>query len=589
MGFSRFPTKILQPVLILLAIVAAGSIVAPESRAATLTAESGKGGLGTIKGIVRDEGGSPIADATVAIFRVGTAKLLKQVKSAVDGSFLAKILPGTYTVLAVAQGFNPATVSEVQVNQSAQLSYGFKLERAGSGNTLAEKKVDRNSSKWRIRAAQAQRSIYQTAAGNIPIDENAAAKNESVEVSETAPSDGESGTRLKGQTVVESFAASSDEGAYVGFNFATLVPIGEKAEIVFAGQTGAGRNVPQRFETSVKFRPNANHQVRINGSIGRLGTVKTGGRDKALGQVSFQALDEWRTRGGVILVFGLDYSRFMGAGSDSSISPRLGLQFDVNSKTRFRTAYTTQTEERSWSRAIELEDAEVIFHEPVAIEDLVVEEGKPRMNKSRRFEFGVERILDNNSSIEGNVFFDATPGKGVGLMNLPFNALGGGDDFNDFIVNQQGKAQGFRVVYSRRLNGIFSTSAGYSFGSGQKLSEGALTNPADAFENDLFQSVFGQVTADLKTGTHVKTIFRLSPQATVFAIDPFQGRLAIYDPGLSVMITQSLPNLGLPFRAEAVLDARNLFDFQSGVSGEDGSLRINGQQRALRGGILVRF
>ena len=40
------------------------------------------------------------------------------------------------------------------------------------------------------------------------------------------------------------------------------------------------------------------------------------------------------------------------------------------------------------------------------------------------------------------------------------------------------------------------------------------------------------------------------------------------------MITQSLPTLGLPFRAEAIVDARNLFDFQTGVAGEDGSLRI---------------
>ena len=55
------------------------------------------------------------------------------------------------------------------------------------------------------------------------------------------------------------------------------------------------------------------------------------------------------------------------------------------------------------------------------------------------------------------------------------------------------------------------------------------------------------------------------------------------------MVTQSLPNLGLPFRAKAMLDARNLFDYQVGVSGEEGSLRLNSQKRVLRGGILVRF
>ncbi|MGE3466857.1 MAG: hypothetical protein AB7J13_07970, partial [Pyrinomonadaceae bacterium] len=60
-------------------------------------------------------------------------------------------------------------------------------------------------------------------------------------------------------------------------------------------------------------------------------------------------------------------------------------------------------------------------------------------------------------------------------------------------------------------------------------------------------------------------------------------------PGMSVYITQSLPNLGLPFRAQAMVDARNIFDVQSGLFGEEGSLRINTQGRVLRGGILVRF
>src|SRR5688500_17380815 len=74
--------------------------------------------LGVIKGIVRDHGGSPIADASVVIFRAGTSTLLKQVSSGKDRSFVAKILPGTYTVLAVAHGFNPVTLFSVQISPS---------------------------------------------------------------------------------------------------------------------------------------------------------------------------------------------------------------------------------------------------------------------------------------------------------------------------------------------------------------------------------------------------------------------------------------------------------------------------------------
>ena len=577
MGFSRL-RKIGDLLILVMAMVSAG--YAATTTSVTITRESAAN-LGTIKGIVRDDGGNPIADATVAIFKA--SKVLKQVRSAADGSFIAKILPGTYTIFAVAQGFNPVTLADVEINGAAQLVYGFKLERAGSGNTLPEKRLDRNNPKWVIRSAQTSRSIYQNTEGDLPATGGTVTIEETTEVA-----DADEKGRRTSQSVAETYFAGSDRGSYAGVNFATLLPVSEDAEIVLAGQTGIGKNAPQRFEFQAKFRPVEDHQVRLNTSIGSLGSFVSGGEEKGVGQVSFQALDEWRVREGVIVVFGVDYARFVGGGDDFSISPRLGLQFDLDAKTRFRSAYTTHTEERTWSKALELEDSQVIFRDPASIEDFVVEAGKPLLNKSNRLEFGVERVLDNNSSIEANAFFDTTLGRGVGLTSLPFNSPAG-QEFTNFVGNQQGNARGFRIVYSRRLNGRFSTAAGYSFGNGQKLSDEAPSDPAELFQNDIFQSFFGQFEADLKTGTNVKTVFRLSPQATVFAIDPFLGRLAIYDPSLSVMVTQSLPNLGLPFHAEAVVDARNLFDFQTGVVGDEGGLRLNSHRRAVRGSILVRF
>jgi hypothetical protein len=547
--------------------------------------------LGVVKGTVRDESGNPIANAYVSFFKVGTTELLKQTRSTANGNFLAKVLPGTYTVLAVAQGYNPVTYRSVEINRSAELNYKFNLERAGSGNTLPEKRNDRNSSKWRIRAAQIRSSIYQNQEGDAPIDESVVdAMVASLETqTEEAPEETEREEKRTrpGQTVIETFAASTKTETFAGANFATLLPVTENTQIVLAGQTAASANAPQRFEAKIISRLSDEHRVRINTSLAKLGRVEIENQERSLGQFSVQALDEWRVKDNVVLVFGFDYSRFLGAGSDFSLTPRVGLQFDVNSRTRARASYTTQTEEKSWSQAIELEGTQVLFREPFAVQDFVVENDKPQLNKSTRFEFGVERILDNSSSVEANVFFDFTSGRGVGLINMPIGFLG--NEADKFVANQQGKAQGLRVVYSRRFNGIFSTSAGYSFGNGQKVSEQAITNPANVFENDYFQTVFGQVDADLRTGTHVKTVFRLSPQATVFAIDPFQGRMTIYDPGLSVVVTQSLPTLGLPIRAEAILDGRNLLDFQTGINGEDGSLKLTSQRRMFRGGIMVRF
>lgn len=576
MGFSAIRKSLVRSVIFVIGAVSLIGLLSGDSHAEVVVERATN--LGVIRGVVRDDGGSPIADATVAIFRAGTVRLLKQVRSANDGSFLAKILPGTYSVLAVAQGFNPVTLASVEVNKADDLVYGFKLERAGSGKTLPENRPDRYNSKYRIRAAQSQRSIYQNTEGKSPINENTA------EDDSASASDDQKGSASRGQTVVETYFAGSDKGAFQGVNFATFLPKTGRAEVIVAGQTGLGKMAPQRLETAVKFRANDKHQLRLNTSIGSLGTI----RDDQLGQFSIQGLDEWNVREGVIVVFGVDYSKFVGAGSDYSFAPRLGLQLDVDAKTKFRAAYTTKTEEKTWADAIELEGTSVSFAEPIAVDDLFVEQGKPQMNKSRRIEFGIERVLDNNSSIEANAFFDTTLGRGVGLTSIPFDALSG-DNFSEFVSNQTGKSQGVRVVYSRRINGNFSTAAGYAFGRGQKISDEAISNPANLFQDDFFQSFFGQFEADLKTGTSVKTIFRLSPQATVFAIDPFQGRLAIYDPSLSVLVTQSLPNLGLPFHAEAIVDARNLFGFQTGVTGEAGSLRINSQGRMLRGGVLVRF
>ena len=566
------------PIALLTAMIAF-FVLANEAHA-EVAVNKGGGRLGVIKGVVRDNAGKPISKATVAIFRVGTAKLLKQVTASRSGRFLAKIIPGTYTILAVAQGFNPVTLKKVKVNRSSELVYGFKLERSGFGKTLPEKRPDRNSSKYRIRG-RTQRSIYQNQQGKSPI------KEENVEAA-IGIADEEKRGKRKGQTVVETFAAKTKDGNYTAVNFATLKPIGENAEIVFVGQIGTSKAAPKRFETSFSFRPNDNHKIRLNGSIAKLGKIKLKNGRELLSQISFQALDQWKVREGVIVVLGLDYSRFLGAGRDSLVSPRIGLQYDIDRKTRVRSAFTTRAESRTWQKAIELEGSQVLFREPVAVQDIAIENDKPRMNKNRRLEFGIERILDSRSSIEANVFFDAVTGRGVGISNLPFDTLGA-NGFQGFVANQHGKSQGVRAVYSRRMNKIFTFSAGYAFGNGQKLSDQALVNPAGAFENSFFQTFYSELTADLKTGTSVRTILRLSPDATVFAIDPFQGRLAIYDPGLSVMVTQSLPSWGLPIDAEAILDARNLFDQRNGIGNEIGMLQLTSQKRLFRGGILVRF
>jgi hypothetical protein len=146
-----------------------------------------------------------------------------------------------------------------------------------------------------------------------------------------------------------------------------------------------------------------------------------------------------------------------------------------------------------------------------------------------------------------------------------------------------------RLVYTRRLSRMWTASAGYSFGRGQRLSAGDISQPTDIFESGFFQTAAFQLGADFRTGTNVRTVLRFSPNATVFAIDPFAGRLAVYDPSLSIQVTQELPSFGLPLRAEAVIDARNLLDVQP--SSENGEIltQLTTGRRSVRGGISLRF
>jgi len=229
MGFTISNSRIISPFLSVLAFACAAFAAAPVPNARIVIEQ--KGTLGVIRGVVRDEGGGPISDATVAIFRAGTSRLLKQVSSGTDGSFVAKIIPGTYTVLAVAQGFNPITLFGIEVARSADLTYGFKLERSGNGNTLPEHRLDRNSSKWRIRAAQSQRSIYQNRDGADPL-------NKAVVEDETAEAEPETGNNGKGQSVVETYFASAKDGNYAGVNIATFQPVSSKTDCRWSSKRG---------------------------------------------------------------------------------------------------------------------------------------------------------------------------------------------------------------------------------------------------------------------------------------------------------------------------------------------------------------
>src|SRR5215217_6665544 len=555
--------------------------------------------LATISGTVRDNRGNPPAGALVPLMRE-RFKTVKEARTDKRGNFITKVLPGRYGIKAIANGFTEVVFTEVDVKAQEELVYKFNLEPVGSGRTLPEQRPDRDNVKWILRSAQTKRSILQANEGEDAtvraVTEAEAAQTAEASQMETAPelpTETNSDSKIRPHGVLENYFASNAYGAsYMGFNFAVATPLSEHVELIFAGQTGTG-DAPGRFEATSRVRVNDRHRVGVTASGVRFATPvwtnKSHDQADLYGQVSMRAVDEWIVRDGIVIVMGIDYSRFIGAGGAHAFSPRFGIQYDANARTRVKAAFASGGDEDGIQSVATFEDEQVIFRSqaarPVAFID-----GQAVLERSHRLEFGVERVLDNSSSVEATAFFDTTSGRGIGLLSGPASAFSGrsGEIFSD-VANQQGSSRGIRVVYTKRLNRVWTASAGYSFGRGQQLSAAGFSTPAELFESGYFQTGALQLDAGFSTGTQVRTVLRFSPEATVFAIDPFAGRLGVYDPSLSIQVTQDLPSFGLPVRAEAILDARNLLDAQT--SSENGEVLtfFGNTRRSVRGGISVRF
>jgi carboxypeptidase family protein len=556
--------------------------------------------LATITGTVRDHKGNPLAGALVSLLREG-AKHVKEARTDEKGNFVAKVLPGRYGIRAIATGFSEVVFSSVEVKASQELVYKFNLEPVGYGNTLPERRRDRDDVKWVLRSAQSRRSIFQIDEGDSTVvavneAEAAAAQAGDASTMETAPvaSAETSDSKIRPRGVVETYFVSNSYGpSYPGVNFALATPVSENVELIFSGQTGLG-DAPERVEATTRIRVGDRHRIGVTAAGLRFDapvwTKVLNEQDALRGQVSLRAVDEWIVRDGIVIVMGLDYSRFVGAGGAHAFTPRFGVQYDVNARTRVKAAFASAEDEDGIQSVATFEDEQVVFRgnafHPVAFID-----GQAVLERSHRLEFGIERVLDNNSNVEATAFFDTTSGRGVGLLSLPATAFSGtpsGDQFLH-VADQQGSSRGMRVVYTRRLNRVWTASAGYAFGRGQRLAASGFSTPAELFENGLFQTAALQLGAGFDSGTQVRTVLRFSPEATVFAIDPFAGRLGVYDPSLSIQVTQELPSFGLPVRAEAILDARNLLDAQANSENGDVLTFVGTNRRSVRGGISVRF
>lgn len=490
--------------------------------------------LAVIKGSVQDELGKPIVGAAISIFSAANSKLIKQIQTSSDGTFLTKVFPGAYTILAVANGFSSKIV-EAKISKSSEILYNFKLERIGSGKTLIEKRNEKNNPKYVIRAATLTRSIYQNLEGE-----------ESEFLEEKLEDDLNSNQRI----LVEFFNQAGSKSVH----FATLKPIDQKTTLLLLGQTNDG--LSHRVQLSISHKLNDKNLLKIASSITKLEFENIYPRD-SLNQISFQLADQVKLRDDIVLILGLDYDNLR-----NYVSPRLALELGLSKNTKFKTSFSTVNDD-SWARTIQIGKERAVFQGPVSIPLTFTEDKRIFFNKNNRFESAIEKTFDNGSEIKLSFLSDSTEGKPL-FENSGFSQT----------------TRGFLISYSRKISNSLTASTGYSFGK-----TNIFCKETNQTRETPYQAFIGELKTRLRNGVQLHAVLRLSQKAKFFAIDPFQGKFAIYDPNLSIVLTQPLPNLGLPIRAEAVIDLRNLLDQQHTQE----NLKTAYHGRAFRGGISVKF
>ncbi len=583
--------------------------------------------LAVVSGTVKDEGGQPLTGAIVALLETAfNGREIKSVTTDVEGKFTAAINPGAYRLRAAAEGFKPV-LARVLLDRAAKVNYDFALKR---DDTLVDQRGDRDDYRW-IGRSVPRHVLHLDEEGAAPVQASFA-DNRQVDFRPSFHG-------MIQLLAVNSLAAGVVPGgrSFYGTNFAVAGSIGGNFEMAVVGQRGAGALAPQRVEAIATMRPWNTHQITASVGYGQIpfarrtpsdpamlldmdaptgpiaGSVATpplsaigqrrvpGGSSAPLqtvNQVSLSAVGEWQVFQPLLVIYGFDYARFVGSTTRhrESILPRLAFQFEPTTGLRLKASLTPGADQnRVATEGLASEEIEATF-ETQAPEIAVGDE--PLIDRSRRLEFGFERVVANGSgSIEASAFYDIVSRHGIGVLALPLEATSETHAAFQQVANQvqsmNRAARGIRVMYAQRLGDQVTASFGYSFGRGQRFDRSYFDDlrPAHLLRSGFFQVATAKLDVDFteQTGTRISTVFRLSPQAVVFAIDPFAGRLSVYDPNINIYVTQELPNLGLPFRWQALVDIRNLLNQLNGV--DDGTVQLVSARsyRTVRGGVSFRW
>lgn len=558
--------QVLSVVVILLVILAQPVTVPGKRRP-----------LGAIAGIIRDVQGQPIAGALVKLIDLTLGgSTLRSIPSDERGNFYARnILPGAYQLRVEARGFMSA-VKPIEVRPDVVLTLTFELKRVG---TLASQRLDRDDYRWLVRGVP--RPVLRLHGQDEPATEMAADSHRLLSQAR----------RVNGVVQFVGGVSLGDLGSgpgYAGVNFAMAGQAAPNLDLVFVGQIANRVGWPHRFELVGSTYAGDTHQLTARLGYVKFETLRQAFPTPDFNQLSLAVVDAWQVVGPVVLVYGVDLTRFSGLDTHWVASPHLGVTWKASADTQLSAQYfPASVGDMLPQGQFKYEGGQVTFLAP---ERHLVPGRSVLAERNRRLQVAIERQLDEASRVEAAFFFDEFAGRSLGVLAMPIEAAGSWDRVWSSVA-WPGQTRGARLTYKRQLTSFLTGLVGYSVGQGQRVRSDGVEDPAWLFREASFQILSVQVEANVtRTGTRLATTYRLGSEDTLFGLDPFYGHLDVFDPNLNIALTQELPDWSiLPGRWEAGVDARNLLNQPEGGA-EGGRLVLVGRaRRTIRGSVSVRF
>ena len=297
--------------------------------------------LAFVTGIVTDERGTPLAGATVAVLEPRLrGKEVKSAKTDTQGRFSAGVTPGTYRLRAWADGFIPSLSARLNIDRPAKTSYNFALK---SDKTLVQKRGDSEDYRWiSLSVPRHAMNIWQGAGDEESVEQTAGEIMHNRFVAKHASFHG----------MMQFMAATSNAPAglpapdFFVSNFAVSGSLGGNFEMAIIGQRGVGESAPERFAAIATTRPGENHQVTAMIGYGRVGLTGKYHRTP-LEQLSVSATDSWQVFQPLLVIYGFDYSRFVGdVNNRDSVLPRVTIQYSPTSRLRMNASVTPGSDQR---------------------------------------------------------------------------------------------------------------------------------------------------------------------------------------------------------------------------------------------------